>query len=148
MHCWAARWRSLTGTCLLTASKHLGMRTQLTGVILWLSSTCSMTAHQHMHGKLTGVTNKPSIECAKQGVCCYSPGCGRRPALLYIVELALRCAVLLRRWDSLPLPSRVNLLMSLQHTICWLREVVAVFAPCISTEALAATVGAENTQAT
>jgi hypothetical protein len=52
------------------------------------------------------------------------------------------------RWDSLPLPSRVSVLLALQHTICWLREVVAVFAPCISTEALVATVGSDNTQAT
>jgi hypothetical protein len=63
----------------------------------------------------------------------------------HVVSLTL---LLLRRWDTLPMPSRVSLLLSLQHTICWLREVVAVFAPCISTEALAATVGSENTQAT
>jgi hypothetical protein len=48
----------------------------------------------------------------------------------------------------LPLPSKVTVLLALQHTICWLREVVAVFGPSISIEALVATAGSENTQAT
>lgn len=52
------------------------------------------------------------------------------------------------RWDVLPVSSKVTVLLALQHTICWLREVVAVFGPSISIEALVATAGSENTQAT
>ena len=61
----------------------------------------------------------------------------------------MSCVVLLlSRWDSLPLGSKVSVLSALQHTVCVLREVVSVFAPSISTEALLATEGSENTQAT
>lgn len=52
------------------------------------------------------------------------------------------------RWDALPVSSKVTVLLALQHAICWLREVVAVFSPCISIEALVATAGSESTQAT
>ncbi len=35
----------------------------------------------------------------------------------------------------LPLPSKVTVMTAVMHAICWLREVVAVFAPAVATEA-------------
>lgn len=58
------------------------------------------------------------------------------------------CLCMADRWDTLPLASKVCVLSALQHSVCWLRESVAVFAPCISAEVLVATAGTENTQAT
>ncbi|KAF6266710.1 Fanconi anaemia protein FancD2 nuclease-domain-containing protein [Scenedesmus sp. NREL 46B-D3] len=45
------------------------------------------------------------------------------------------------RWEGLPLPSKVCVLTSLLHAICWLREVVAVFAPGVGADVLGATAG-------
>lgn len=45
------------------------------------------------------------------------------------------------RWESLPLPSKACVLTSLLHAICWLREVVAVFAPGVGADVLGATAG-------
>jgi hypothetical protein len=53
------------------------------------------------------------------------------------------------RWDGLPLASKVAVLASLQHGVCWLRELVAVFAPCFSSiEAISAAMGSEDSQET
>ncbi|WIA09029.1 hypothetical protein OEZ85_008443 [Tetradesmus obliquus] len=45
------------------------------------------------------------------------------------------------RWEALPLPSKACMLTCLLHAICWLREVVAVFAPGVGADVLGATAG-------
>lgn len=45
------------------------------------------------------------------------------------------------RWEALPLPSKACVLTCLLHAICWLREVVAVFAPGVGADVLGATAG-------
>jgi hypothetical protein len=51
------------------------------------------------------------------------------------------CALKWCRWESLPLSSKACVLTSLLHAICWLREVVAVFAPGVGADVLGATAG-------
>lgn len=48
------------------------------------------------------------------------------------------------RWDSLPLQSKVGVLTSLVHAICWQREVVAIFAPGISAGMLGPAAGTSS----
>lgn len=60
-----------------------------------------------------------------------SPLCG---GCRLVVALTVACLLPVRSWDGLPLPSKVAVLLSLMHTICWLREVVAVFAPAFNSD--------------
>jgi hypothetical protein len=68
-------------------------------------------------------------------------GCQRRVPLKLCTWLYVCACVCCCRWKVLPLLSKACVLSSLLHAICWLREVVAVFAPGVGADVLGATAG-------